>query len=198
MYSDRSLSRRQYISNNNNNNSPQHLLSTFIQPTGVRPGPLSYSQLDGDLVWVEEQPHRYNSLSVQSDLHVFSKTSTSRLPICEAHLFIAACDIWLYCFIHASVPVIIASTEKDILQRVYTVINRRIVFRHCIHKISCKIYERYVFVVILSSEFPFSASWVGCLLVFKPLLDFHSMYFIKWKVNLVALVFLLCHPPASF
>ncbi|VDO74089.1 unnamed protein product [Heligmosomoides polygyrus] len=50
MYSDRSLSRRQYISNNNNNNSPQHLLSTFIQPTGVRPGPLSYSQLDGDLV----------------------------------------------------------------------------------------------------------------------------------------------------
>ncbi|KAK6055809.1 fibronectin type III domain protein [Cooperia oncophora] len=51
MYSDRSISRRQYIpNNNNNNNSPQHLLSTFIQPTGVRPGPLSYSQLDGDLV----------------------------------------------------------------------------------------------------------------------------------------------------
>ncbi|CAJ0609996.1 unnamed protein product [Cylicocyclus nassatus] len=29
---------------------PQHLLSTFIQPSGVRAGPLSYSQLDGDLV----------------------------------------------------------------------------------------------------------------------------------------------------
>ncbi|XGW32717.1 hypothetical protein V3C99_017334 [Haemonchus contortus] len=53
MYLDRSISRRHYIphnNNNNNNNSPQHLLSTFIQPTGVRPGPLSYSQLDGDLV----------------------------------------------------------------------------------------------------------------------------------------------------
>ncbi|WKY15111.1 hypothetical protein Q1695_000542 [Nippostrongylus brasiliensis] len=52
MYSERSMSRRQYVpcNNNNNNNSPQHLLSTFIQPTGVRPGPLSYSQLDGDLV----------------------------------------------------------------------------------------------------------------------------------------------------
>ncbi|KIH64737.1 fibronectin type III domain protein [Ancylostoma duodenale] len=48
MYPDRSLSRRHFP--NNNNNSPQHLLSTFIQPSGVRPGPLSYSQLDGDLV----------------------------------------------------------------------------------------------------------------------------------------------------
>ncbi|KAE9414335.1 hypothetical protein Angca_002728 [Angiostrongylus cantonensis] len=51
LYSDRSLSRRHHNNNNNNNSScPHHLLSTFIHPNGVRPGPLSYSQLDGDLV----------------------------------------------------------------------------------------------------------------------------------------------------
>ncbi|KHJ95223.1 immunoglobulin domain protein [Oesophagostomum dentatum] len=48
LYPDQSLTRRHF--QNNNNNSPQHLLSTFIQPSGVRAGPLSYAQLDGDLV----------------------------------------------------------------------------------------------------------------------------------------------------
>ncbi|KAF8355450.1 syg-2 [Pristionchus pacificus] len=46
-----SLNRR--FSNNNtlsNQGTPQHMLSTFIQPTGVRTGPIRYSQLDGDLV----------------------------------------------------------------------------------------------------------------------------------------------------
>ncbi|CAO4387142.1 unnamed protein product [Caenorhabditis nigoni] len=34
----------------NNNTSPQHHLSTFINPMGVRAGPINYAQLDGDLV----------------------------------------------------------------------------------------------------------------------------------------------------
>ncbi|CZR14601.1 Synaptogenesis protein syg-2 [Caenorhabditis elegans] len=35
----------------NNNTSPQHHLSTFINPNmGVRAGPINYAQLDGDLV----------------------------------------------------------------------------------------------------------------------------------------------------
>ncbi|EGT40674.1 CBN-SYG-2 protein [Caenorhabditis brenneri] len=42
-----SLQRRQ----TNNNTSPQHHLSTFINPNmGVRAGPINYAQLDGDLV----------------------------------------------------------------------------------------------------------------------------------------------------
>uniref|UniRef100_A0A1I7TN12 Nephrin n=1 Tax=Caenorhabditis tropicalis TaxID=1561998 RepID=A0A1I7TN12_9PELO len=42
-----SLQRRQ----SNNNTSPQHHLSTFINPNmGVRAGPINYAQLDGDLV----------------------------------------------------------------------------------------------------------------------------------------------------
>ncbi|GMT07351.1 hypothetical protein PENTCL1PPCAC_29525, partial [Pristionchus entomophagus] len=48
-----SLNRR--YSNNNtmtmsNQGTPQHMLSTFIQPNGVRTAPIRYSQLDGDLV----------------------------------------------------------------------------------------------------------------------------------------------------
>ncbi|CAD6190606.1 unnamed protein product [Caenorhabditis auriculariae] len=49
IYPDRSLTRRQ-LGTPNNNNSPQHHLSTFIHPSGVRAGPIHYSQLDGDLV----------------------------------------------------------------------------------------------------------------------------------------------------
>ncbi|CAI5455771.1 unnamed protein product [Caenorhabditis angaria] len=48
IYSDRSLSRHVPL---NNNSSPSHGLSTFIHPnSGVRAGPILYSQLDGDLV----------------------------------------------------------------------------------------------------------------------------------------------------
>ncbi|CAB3399992.1 unnamed protein product [Caenorhabditis bovis] len=51
IYADRSLSRRQNSGTINNNHSPQHHLSTFIHPnSGVRAGPIHYSQLDGDLV----------------------------------------------------------------------------------------------------------------------------------------------------